>query len=96
MVMIPKPNKDHTKVKGWRPIVSANTVGKLAEKVIADRIQLDNPPVFHHFQYGSRKHRLAIDAMMLTASIAERAVCEGKQATLLGKDIVSAFKNARR
>jgi len=25
MVMIPKPGKDHTAVKGWRPIVLANT-----------------------------------------------------------------------
>lgn len=30
MVMIPKPGKDHTAVKGWRPIVLANTAGKLA------------------------------------------------------------------
>ena len=38
MVMIPKPGKDHTMVKGWRPIVLANTVGKLAEKVIAEEL----------------------------------------------------------
>ena len=35
-VMIPKPGKDHTKVGGWRPIVLANTCGKLWDKVIAD------------------------------------------------------------
>jgi len=35
MVMIPKPGKEHSKVKGWRPIVLLNTVGKLANKVIA-------------------------------------------------------------
>ena len=35
IVMIPKPGKDHSKVKGWRPIVLANTVGKLGEKLIA-------------------------------------------------------------
>lgn len=29
MVMVPKPGKDHTVVKGWRPIVLANTIGKL-------------------------------------------------------------------
>jgi len=31
MVMIPKPGKDHTAVKGWWPIVLANVVRKLAE-----------------------------------------------------------------
>ena len=35
MRRIPKPGKDHSKVKGWRPIVLANTVGKLGEKLIA-------------------------------------------------------------
>ena len=29
MVMIPKAGKDHTTIKGWRPIVFANTIGKL-------------------------------------------------------------------
>lgn len=35
MEMIAKPGKDHTAVKGWRPIVLANTVGKWCEKIIA-------------------------------------------------------------
>jgi len=39
MVMIPKPGKDYTAVKGWRPFVLANTVGKLAEKIIAQELQ---------------------------------------------------------
>jgi len=37
--MLPKLGKDHTKVKGWRPIVLANTTGKLAEKIIAQKLQ---------------------------------------------------------
>ena len=39
VVMIPKPGKDHAKVKGWRPIVLANVAGKLAEKLIAEELQ---------------------------------------------------------
>lgn len=31
VVMIPKPGKDTGKVKGWRPILLVNTVGKLGE-----------------------------------------------------------------
>ena len=34
MVMIPKPGKDHKRVKGWRPIALANTVGKWCEKLV--------------------------------------------------------------
>lgn len=95
MVMIPKPGKDHSKVKGWRPIVLANTVGKLGEKLIADELQ-SQLQLFHNLQYGSRKGRSAIDSMMLTVSHAERAIKEGKKATLLGKDIVSTFNNVRK
>ena len=40
MVMIPKPGNDQTAVKGWRPIVLANAVGKLAEKIIGQEVQL--------------------------------------------------------
>jgi len=39
MVMIPKPGKDKAQVEGRWPIVLANTVGKLAEKVIAQKLQ---------------------------------------------------------
>ncbi|KAF8416605.1 hypothetical protein EV426DRAFT_685764 [Tirmania nivea] len=85
---------DHSKVKGWPPIVLANTVGKLGEKLIADELQ-SHLQLFHNLQYGLRKGRLAIDTMMLTLSHAERAIKQGKKATLLGKDIISAFNNGK-
>ena len=37
--MIPKPGKDHGKTKGWRPINLINCIGKLGDKVVADRLQ---------------------------------------------------------
>jgi len=89
VVMIPKPNKDHSKVKGWRPIVLSNTVGRSAEKPIVDQLQ-DLSPLFHNLPYASRKWRSVIDAMMLMMSQAQRASKKSnQQATLLGKDVVS-------
>jgi len=39
-VIIPKPNKSsYDTPKAFRPIVLLNTLGKLIEKVIADRLQ---------------------------------------------------------
>jgi len=38
VVMIPKPRKDHSKTKGWRPINLINCISKLGEKVVADRL----------------------------------------------------------
>ena len=51
MIMVPKPHKDQPTVKGWRPIVPANTIGKRAYELVADQLQrLD---LFPHLQYGS-------------------------------------------
>lgn len=92
MVMIPKAGKDWIKFKGWRPIILANTVGKLGEKVMADHIQ-QKTHLFHSLQYGSRKGRSATDAMKLIISKAQREVQPGHRLTLLGKDVVSAFNH---
>ena len=93
MIMVPKPNKDHTRVKGWRPIVLANTMGKLADKLVAERIQpLD---LFHPLQHGSRKISNATGCTQLMVSLAQLAISQGKQASLLGKDIKSAFNYLR-
>ena len=93
-VMIPKPGKDHTLVKGWRPIVLSNTVGKLAEKVFADELQ--KIALFHQLQFGSRKKKSAIDAMMIAVAKAQEAVERGDYVTILGDDVVSAFNHTRK
>jgi len=94
MVMIPKPNKDHNSVKGWRPIVLSNTSSLLEEKVIADRLQKAHGG-FHGLQYGSRKRRSAIDAMSISISRITRDLNLGSRVSLMGKDIVSAFPHLR-
>ena len=72
----------------------ANTVGKLVQKVIADDLQ-DQHHLFHDLQYGSRRDRSSIGAMMITVSRVERARSQDKRVTLLGKDIVLAFNRVR-
>ena len=36
IIMIPQPGKDRMLVKSWRPITLSNTIGKLAEKLVAE------------------------------------------------------------
>ena len=64
MVMILKPGKDHSKVKGWRPIVLLNTVGKLADKIVAETLG-KRRELFHERAFAGRKGRGAIDSVML-------------------------------
>jgi len=94
VVMNPKSGKDRHKVKDWRPKVLASTVGKIGEKVTAVWLQRVLTP-FWGMQYGSRKGRAGIEAMILVSHI-ERRKRAGDRANLVGKDIVSAFKNIRR
>jgi len=91
MVMIPKPGKDHTVVKGWRPIVLANTVGKLGEKLIALEMQ-KHQELWHERAFAGRKGRGAIDSVMLMAHIAEQQPA----GVIVGRDAQSAFNTVQR
>ena len=77
MVMIPKPGKDITKVKWWRPIVLSNYIAKLSEKVVAERIQRIKE-VFHRLQFGNLKTRLAIDSMMGMKAVIRETYKKGR------------------
>ena len=73
MVLIPKPGKDLTMTKNWRPLNLINCMGKLAEKVVADRIQEQGDCLFHHVQCGLVKGRSTID--ILYKSVREARDC---------------------
>jgi len=90
MVMIPKPGKDHWKVKGWRPIVLLNTVGKLADKVVA-QILGKREELFYERAFAGRRGRGAIDSVMLMDELRKKT---GRE--VYGRDIKSAFNSLDR
>ena len=55
---VPKPDKDHPSIKGYRIVTMQNTVGKLLEKVVARRLalQLEDegllPPTLGSYRTG--------------------------------------------
>ena len=55
---VPKPDKDHSSIKGYRIVTMQNTVGKLLEKIVARRlaIQLEDeellPPTLSSYRTG--------------------------------------------
>ena len=61
VVLIPKPGRDLTQTKNWRPLNHINCVGKLARKVMADRIQAEGQQILHHQHYGWVPGRSAVD-----------------------------------
>jgi len=72
VVMIPKPGKDHNRTKGWQPINLINCIGKLGEKVVANRLQESG--LFHQHQFGSVKGRLATEAALWVVTKAQRCM----------------------
>ena len=63
VVLIPKPGRDLTQTKNWRPLNLINCIGKLGEKVVADRIQEEGSAILHQQQYGSVRGRSAVDVL---------------------------------
>jgi len=64
MVIIPKPNKPlYNFPKSFRPIILLNTLGKLIEKVIGERLQFHvvNNDFIHLSQLGGLKFKLTIN-----------------------------------
>jgi len=90
IVIIPKPGKDHSKVKGWRPIVLLNVLGKLADKVVAHELG-KRRELFHKRAFAGRKGRGAIDSVMLMDQIRKETGGE-----VYGRDIKSAFNSLDR
>ena len=94
VVMIPKTGKNLTKAKGWRPIVLINCLLKLTDKVVANELQ--DLPVFHHGQHGSRKGKNAIDMVIQATTEAQLEITRGKKHAWALGDIKSAFNYTQK
>lgn len=92
-----KPQKDdYTKLKAYRPIALLNTLGKLLEKVAAEKITkaAEEYRILPETQMGGRRHRSTLTAMeLITEQV--KSVWRGKDqvASLLSLDIAGAFDN---
>ncbi|RXG41045.1 hypothetical protein VDGE_20064 [Verticillium dahliae] len=95
-VMIPKPNRDASSHKGWRPISLLLTIGKGIERLIARRMawlciseQVLNPQVA-----GALPKRSSNDIVGCLTHDVEAAMNRNQVATLVTFDIEGAFDAA--
>ena len=63
IILIPKPQKDHSTPQGYRPISLLNTLSKLLERVVYSRLEdwLVKNKVLSQFQSGFRRFRQTKD-----------------------------------
>jgi len=93
-VIIPKPGKPtYSTPKSFRPIVLLNTVGKLIEKMISNRLQFDmiKYDLVHPNQVGGVRQRSTEDAGLFLTHLVRTGWAKGKKTSVLAFDIAQFF-----
>ena len=95
-VILRKPGKqpnEYQQAGGWRPIALLNTMGKVIESLLAQRLAsfAEENGLLPDEQMGNRKGRSTETALRLLTDLVRTAWKHGGAATLLSLDILSAF-----
>lgn len=93
-VIIPKPGKpDYSIPKAYRPIALLLVMGKLCEKMIAQRIQFDSIKhnIFHPTQFGGIQQRSTVDAGTYLVHTVRTNWKKNRDTLVLCFDIVQFF-----
>jgi hypothetical protein len=98
-VVLRKPDKpDYSKVKAYQVIALLNCLGKVAEKVVANKLSdlVERRDLLHEGQFGSRKGRSAIDAVAVLMNRTQEAWKRREIAAVLLMDVKGAFDHVSR
>ena len=94
MIITPKPKKtSYNQAKLFCPIILLNTLGKLIEKVITERLQFTvvNNDFIHLSQLGGLKFKSTIDARVALTHIMRSSWTKGKTTSTLAFNISQFF-----
>lgn len=96
LVLLKKKGRAADNPSAYRPICLLDETGKLLERVVADRLTThlsQTGPNFADSQYGFRKGRSTIDAILRVRALSEEALRRGKIALAVSLDIINAFNS---
>jgi hypothetical protein len=88
---LPKPGKDRTFLKNWRPISLLNVVYKLASSVIANRLKKILNEIIHNDQKGFIAGRFIGENLRLVYDILFESKIQNIEGLLLSIDFKQAF-----
>lgn len=97
--IVPKPNKpDYTAVKAYRIVALLNCLGKIAEKLVAQRLAslCEDFHLLHKDQMGGRRQRSAQDAILALVHDVELGWAQEQVSTALFLDVKGAFDNVSK
>ena len=93
VVFILKPARDLTLTKSWQPLNLINCMGKLGEKVVANRIQDFGKELLHRLQFRSVRGRSAVDVLYRWVVRARRCLYVGRGLGWGFWDVIAGFQN---
>jgi hypothetical protein len=96
LVLLRKEGRPPDSPSAYRPIVLLDEVGKLLERIIASRLNRhleETGPNLSDRQYGFRRHRSTIDAILHVRSVSEEAISRGEVVLAVSLDIANAFNS---
>ena len=91
--MVPKPGKDLSSGKNYRPISLLSCIGKLFERLLAGRINkyLESKGLFNKNQSGYRRGKMSSDHLLRLIEESHESFREGKVRAALFLDAEAAF-----
>jgi len=95
LVLLPKPGKPEGEPSSYRPICLLSELGKLFERVLAERLRahLENCEGLSEEQFGFRKGKSTVDAILRVRESVEAATGEGRVALAISLDVANAFNS---
>lgn len=100
LVLLPKPGKPPGDSSSYRPICLLDTLGKLLERIILNRLTkyIESENGLSKMQFGFRKGRSTVDAILTVIERAEKALKQKRRGNrycaVITLDVKNAFNNA--
>ena len=93
VIMIPKPNKDTSSAKNYRPISLLSCLGKLFERLLAGRLSkyLEKKGLFNKNQSGYRRGKMTSDHLLRLVEESHEGFRKGHVTASLFLDAEAAF-----
>ena len=91
--MLPKPNKDAKFAKNFRPISLLSCIGKILERILAQRISsfMEENNLFAKSQSGFRRHRMTAEQLLRLSEESHMAFQKQQSVAALFLDAEAAF-----
>ncbi|CAD7085939.1 unnamed protein product [Hermetia illucens] len=97
LIVIPKAGKPLGDPTSYRPICLVNTIGKLFDRLIYNRLLAvaEKEGGLSDKQFGFRKAKSTVDAISMLTALAQAAIEEGKCCAVITLDVKNAFNSAK-